>query len=117
MRHWFVALLLCLALPVQAEGFITRLLNKPVPGGVAVVDLGHGPAAPQVRYQGKPALVIHEDDGFRKSLIATLDHPAIKNRIVNEALQSTLTSNPSPSTRFTAKRPASSCGSTHSMAR
>ena len=29
------ALLLCLALPAHAEGFITRLLNKPVPGGVA----------------------------------------------------------------------------------
>ncbi|WP_068829804.1 peptidoglycan DD-metalloendopeptidase family protein [Pseudomonas sp. BMS12] len=56
-----VALLLCLALPVHAEGFLTRLLNKPVPGGVAVVDLGDGPSAPQVRYQGKPVLVIRED--------------------------------------------------------
>ncbi len=58
-----LALLLstALAFPVYAEGFITRLLNKPVPGGVAVVDLGNGSIAPQVRYQGKPALVIHED--------------------------------------------------------
>lgn len=54
-------LLLCLALPAHAEGFITRLLNKPVPGGVAVVDLGTGPNAPQVRYQGKPVLVVKED--------------------------------------------------------
>lgn len=28
------------ALPAQADSFIMRLLNKPVPGGVAVVDLG-----------------------------------------------------------------------------
>lgn len=61
MRHWFTALLLCIALPAQADGFITRLLNKPVPGGVAVLDLGAGPAAPQVRYQGKPVLTVRED--------------------------------------------------------
>jgi murein DD-endopeptidase MepM/ murein hydrolase activator NlpD len=54
-------LLLAFTLPAHAEGFITRLLNKPVPGGVAVVDLGDSVAAPQVRYQGKPALVIRED--------------------------------------------------------
>jgi murein DD-endopeptidase MepM/ murein hydrolase activator NlpD len=56
-----LALLFCLALPVQAEGFITRLLNKPVPGGVAVLALGDGPSAPQVRYQGKPVLTVRED--------------------------------------------------------
>ena len=54
-------LALALALPAHAEGFLTRLLNKPVPGGVAVIDLGDGPAAPQVRYQNKSALVIRED--------------------------------------------------------
>ena len=58
-----IALLFSLAfsLPVQAEGFITRLLNKPVPGGVAVVGLGSSTTPPLVRYQGKPALVIRED--------------------------------------------------------
>ena len=61
MRLTCLLALLCLALPAQAEGFITRLLNKPVPGGVAVVDLGAGTSAPQVRYQGKPVLVIKED--------------------------------------------------------
>ncbi|WP_137885030.1 peptidoglycan DD-metalloendopeptidase family protein [Pseudomonas sp. 2FE] len=55
-----IALLLCLALPVHAEGFIGRLLNKPVPGGVAVVDLGTGSSAPTATYQGKPVLVVHE---------------------------------------------------------
>ncbi|MCG4451803.1 peptidoglycan DD-metalloendopeptidase family protein [Pseudomonas sp. MMS21-TM103] len=59
----FLALLasLCLALPVQAEGFITRLLNQPIPGGVAVIDLGQQTSAPRATYQGKPLLVIHED--------------------------------------------------------
>ncbi|MBC9252029.1 peptidase M23 [Pseudomonas alcaligenes] len=61
LRSALLALLLCLALPVQAEGFITRLLNKPVPGGVAVLDLGDGPVAPQARYQGKPVLVVKEE--------------------------------------------------------
>ena len=56
-----VFLLACLALPVHAEGFITRLLNKPVPGGVAVLDLGTGAQAPKVQFQGKPVLTVHED--------------------------------------------------------
>jgi murein DD-endopeptidase MepM/ murein hydrolase activator NlpD len=61
MRLVTLFTLLCLALPVHAEGFISRLLNKPVPGGVAVVDLGQAASAPSVRYQNKPVLVIHED--------------------------------------------------------
>ena len=61
MRALF-ALLLCLALPAHADGFLSRLLDKPVPGGVAVVDLGDAPHAPQVSYQDKPALVVREDD-------------------------------------------------------
>ncbi|NAS63814.1 peptidase M23, partial [Pseudomonas syringae pv. actinidiae] len=35
-----LALLLCL--PAHADSFITRALDKPVPGGVAVIDLGTG---------------------------------------------------------------------------
>ncbi|NQD92802.1 M23 family metallopeptidase [Pseudomonas sp. CrR25] len=54
-------LALVLALPAQAEGFISRLLNQPVPGGVAVLDLGPAARAPRASYQGKPLLVIHED--------------------------------------------------------
>lgn len=59
----FIALLLmaCLSLPAQAEGFITRLLNKPVPGGVAVVALPDQDSAPRVSYQGQSVLVIRED--------------------------------------------------------
>ena len=58
------ALTLCLALPAfaatPADGFITRALNKPVPGGVAVVDLGTGADAPKASYQGKPVMVVKE---------------------------------------------------------
>jgi murein DD-endopeptidase MepM/ murein hydrolase activator NlpD len=61
MRLFILLTLFCLALPVHAEGFISRLLNKPVPGGVAVVDLGPANSVPSVRYQNKPVLVIHED--------------------------------------------------------
>ena len=61
MRLFTLITLFCLALPVHAEGFISRLLNKPVPGGVAVVNLGAAASAPSVRYQNKPVLVIHED--------------------------------------------------------
>lgn len=50
-----------LALPAHAEGFITRLLNKPVPGGVAVVALPEQTDAPRVQYLDQPLLVIRED--------------------------------------------------------
>lgn len=52
---------LCLTLPSHAEGFLSRLLHKPVPGGVAVLQLGEQPQAPRVRYQDKPVLVLRED--------------------------------------------------------
>lgn len=55
------ALLACLALPVYAEGFLTRLLNKPYPGGVAVVALPDAATAPRARYQDKPVLIVRED--------------------------------------------------------
>jgi murein DD-endopeptidase MepM/ murein hydrolase activator NlpD len=61
MRLLLLILACCLALPAHAEGFISRLLNQPVPGGVAVIDLGPAASAPRARYQDKPVLVIHED--------------------------------------------------------
>lgn len=61
MRLIVLLVAFCLALPLHAEGFISRLLHKPVPGGVAVVDLGPSASAPSATYQGKPLLVIHED--------------------------------------------------------
>jgi murein DD-endopeptidase MepM/ murein hydrolase activator NlpD len=51
---------LCLCLPAHADSFITRTLNKPVPGGVAVVDLGGAAQAPKATYDGKPVLVVKE---------------------------------------------------------
>jgi len=53
---------LCLCLPAHADSYITRLLNKPVPGGVAVIDLGDASQAPTATYQGKPVLVVKEQD-------------------------------------------------------
>ncbi|NNN26392.1 MULTISPECIES: M23 family metallopeptidase [Pseudomonas] len=50
-----------LTLPAHAEGFISRTLNKPVPGGVAVVQLGQEAAIPTATYQGKPVLVVREE--------------------------------------------------------
>lgn len=48
-------------LSAQAEGFISRTLHKPVPGGVAVVQLGQDAAVPTASYQGKPVLVVREE--------------------------------------------------------
>ncbi|MGY6038644.1 peptidoglycan DD-metalloendopeptidase family protein [Aeromonas sp. AE23HZ002T15] len=56
-----LVLLLCSAQLHAEPGFISRLLNHPVPGGVAVVPLGDGAEAPGVRYQGKPVLVVREE--------------------------------------------------------
>ncbi|MEN5092140.1 peptidoglycan DD-metalloendopeptidase family protein [Pseudomonas protegens] len=57
-------LLLCLAFNANADSYITRLLNKPVPGGVAVVDLGSAAQAPKASYQGKPLLVVKEQNNW-----------------------------------------------------
>lgn len=59
MRLVAVLLGLAVCLPTYAEGFISNLLNKPVPGGVAVLELGNGPL-PKAYYQGKPVLVIKD---------------------------------------------------------
>ena len=56
-------LVLCLAFASSAHAsYITRQLNKPVPGGVAVVDLGPATQAPEARFDGKPVLVVREQD-------------------------------------------------------
>ncbi|EHA1066848.1 TPA: M23 family metallopeptidase [Aeromonas hydrophila] len=61
MRVVCCLLLLLASQSALAEGFISRLLNHPVPGGVAVVALGSEAQAPTVRYQGKPVLVVREE--------------------------------------------------------
>ena len=67
MPRLFAPLLaLALLLPVTAAhaSYITRALNKPVPGGVAVIDLGPGASAPTARFDGKPVLVVREQDNW-----------------------------------------------------
>ncbi|MGY3909840.1 peptidoglycan DD-metalloendopeptidase family protein [Aeromonas piscicola] len=62
MRVVCCILLLLASQCALAEGFISRLLNHPVPGGVAVLPLGNEAQAPAARYQGKPVLVVREED-------------------------------------------------------
>ena len=59
-RFFSLLMLLCLTVNAHADSYISRTLNKPVPGGVAVVDLGSSAAAPKATYQGKPVLVVKE---------------------------------------------------------
>ena len=67
MSRFFPAvLLLCLTLNAHAaDSYISRQLNKPVPGGVAVIELGTSTLAPKATYDGKPVLVIKEQDTWR----------------------------------------------------
>ena len=66
LRLFSALLLLCLTLNASAaDSYITRLLNKPVPGGVAVIELGAGAQAPKATFQGKPVMVIKEQDTWR----------------------------------------------------
>ncbi|WP_304639084.1 peptidoglycan DD-metalloendopeptidase family protein [Pseudomonas sp.] len=60
-RALTLLLLACLSLPSFAEGFISRLLHKPVPGGVAVVVLPEQPQPPRASYRDSPLLVVRED--------------------------------------------------------
>ena len=65
-RFLSALLLLCLTCNAHAaDSYITRLLNKPVPGGVAVIELGTGAQPPKASYQGKPVLVVKEQDTWR----------------------------------------------------
>lgn len=61
LRSLFLLLLLS-PLSVSAQGYIARLLDHPVPGGVAVVNLGTQGQGVSVRYQGKPVLVVRDSD-------------------------------------------------------
>lgn len=61
MRVVCCLLLLLASQSALAKGFISRLLNHPVPGGVAVVPLGSEAQAPTARYQDKPVLVVREE--------------------------------------------------------
>jgi len=64
-RFLSLLMLLCLTFNAHAaDSYITRMLNKPVPGGVAVIDLGTSGPPPKATYQGKPVLVVKEQDNW-----------------------------------------------------
>ena len=52
----------CVSTVAQAQGYIARKLDVPVPGGVAVVPLGTMPQAPQVSFDGRRVMVIRDSD-------------------------------------------------------
>lgn len=60
MRGFALLLGLFLSLSATAEGFVSRLLHHPFPGGVAVIALGDGIPS-SVQYQGKPVLVVRDE--------------------------------------------------------
>jgi murein DD-endopeptidase MepM/ murein hydrolase activator NlpD len=70
------ALFVVTTLPAWADSYLTRQLNRPVPGGVAVVELGTGPTAPQVSLGGKPVLVVNEQGTWRAVAGIALKTPA-----------------------------------------
>jgi len=45
----------------HAQGYIGRMLNHPVPGGIAVVALGQG-SVPVATYEKRPVLVVRDTD-------------------------------------------------------
>lgn len=49
----------CFSHSVYAESFLQKFLNKPVPGGVAVIPLGNAQAS--AFYQNKPVLIIQDN--------------------------------------------------------
>ena len=58
-----LAVACCGAALAHAQGYISRKLDVPVPGGVAVVALGTADQAPQASYDGRRVMVIRDSDG------------------------------------------------------
>lgn len=61
-RGCLAALCLLAAGTAWAQGYVARMLDKPVPGGVAVVALGSSAQAPSAEYDGRPVLVMRDSD-------------------------------------------------------
>ncbi|WP_276808686.1 peptidoglycan DD-metalloendopeptidase family protein [Castellaniella defragrans] len=78
---WVVTLLG--AVPANAQGYIARTLNVPVPGGVAAVPLGAADRAPPASYQGRRVMVIRDSD---KQWIALVGIP-LSTKPGRQALQ------------------------------
>lgn len=54
--------LLLMPLAANAQGYIARLLHHPVPGGIAVVDLGADAAGSSATYAGKRVMILRDSD-------------------------------------------------------
>lgn len=64
LRAGLAAAAIGFGLPVRAQaqqGFISRKLNAPVPGGVAVLALGDADRAPEVSFLDRRVLVVREE--------------------------------------------------------
>lgn len=65
-----VLLIMVMCAPVAAQStYIERVLNKPVPGGVAVLDLGQHAQAPSVHLGAHRVLVINDTDQHWKAIV------------------------------------------------
>lgn len=62
VSHLMLWAAVCVATAAQAQGYISRTLDHPVPGGVAVVPLGLAEQAPQARFNGHRVMVIRDSD-------------------------------------------------------
>lgn len=64
MRSYAICVFVTLLLPMaaSAQGYMSRLLHHPVPGGVAVVALGAGAQAPRVFLDGDRVMVLRDTD-------------------------------------------------------
>jgi murein DD-endopeptidase MepM/ murein hydrolase activator NlpD len=85
--NMFRVILMLLAMALQtvahAEGDIGRLLNHPVPGGVAVIELGKGSAAPEAVYLNNRVLVVRDSDRQWVAVVGI----ALKTPLGKQALQ------------------------------
>lgn len=63
MRWLAVLFFAGVSVQAAAQGYISRTLNHPFPGGVAVLDLGaEASAAPAVQYRDHPVMVLKDSD-------------------------------------------------------
>lgn len=70
MRWLVVCVLAAVSVPVWATGYISRTLNHPFPGGVAVLQLGEGGSAPPtVVYRDHPVMVLKDSDQLWIALV------------------------------------------------
>lgn len=60
--QFFLLAALCSSGVVQAQGYMSRKLDVPVPGGVAVVSLGDAAKAPEVTFGDKRVMVLRDSD-------------------------------------------------------